>query len=134
MSMFRAYHQGTTATAAAPSMDGGANRNMVPVSGDLSLVYPHAAAAWNFNMFQRGNTHYADVYDSVLLSYNDVFQLRMNNVIRLHYRSNDVSSFFEKLRLVVLFGGLRLVNAPLLVNVGNPSVASLKPSFSLNYR
>uniref|UniRef100_A0A2S2QV29 Cytoplasmic polyadenylation element-binding protein 2 n=1 Tax=Sipha flava TaxID=143950 RepID=A0A2S2QV29_9HEMI len=54
MNMFRAYHQGTTAAAAAPSMDSGANRNLVPVSGDLSLVYPHATAPWNFNMFQRG--------------------------------------------------------------------------------
>lgn len=57
MSMFRAYHQGTTAAAAAvPTVDGSANRNMVPMPGDLSLVYPHAAAAaaWNFNMYQRG--------------------------------------------------------------------------------
>lgn len=60
MSMFRAYHQGNTAAAtaaAAPAVDTGANRNMVSVPGDLSLVYPHAAAAaaWNFNVFHRGN-------------------------------------------------------------------------------
>eukprot|EP00102_Acyrthosiphon_pisum_P016330 XP_008187255.1 PREDICTED: cytoplasmic polyadenylation element-binding protein 2 isoform X2 [Acyrthosiphon pisum] len=57
MSMFRAYHQGNTATApVAPAVDTGANRNMVSVPGDLSLVYPHAAAAaaWNFNVFHRG--------------------------------------------------------------------------------
>jgi len=43
--------------AAAPAVDTGANRNMVSVPGDLSLVYPHAAAAaaWNFNVFHRGN-------------------------------------------------------------------------------
>ncbi|KAL4132733.1 hypothetical protein QTP88_009842 [Uroleucon formosanum] len=52
MSMFRAYHQGNTAAAnSAPSVDTGANRNMVSVPGDLSLVYPHAA--WNFNVFHR---------------------------------------------------------------------------------
>lgn len=61
MSMFRAYHQGgNTATAAASAADpvGGTGRNgVVSVPGDLSLVYPHAAAAaaWNFNVFNRGN-------------------------------------------------------------------------------
>lgn len=73
MSMFRAYHQGTTAAAVAPTMDTGVNRvingnnnnhinninnnnNMMSMSGDLSLICPHtaAAAAWNFNMFHRG--------------------------------------------------------------------------------
>jgi cytoplasmic polyadenylation element-binding protein len=59
MSMFRAYHQGNTAAAtaaAAPAVDTGANHNLVSMPGDLSLVYPHAAAAaaWNFNVFHRG--------------------------------------------------------------------------------
>lgn len=61
MSMFRAYHQGTTA---APAVDAGVvNRNnMGPVPGDLSLVYPHAAAAaaWNFNVFHRGKSRAPD--------------------------------------------------------------------------